>query len=190
MTNLGDVIRELTKLLNEMQIAYAVMGGIAVRAYALPRPTFDVDFTLAISESRLPELFDRCEAIGFTVPPQYRTGWVDRIAGMPLVKAPLFLQGQGIDVDMFLVETPYQHEVIARRRMDDADGHSIWLVSPEDLILLKLIASRPRDLLDVGDVLFMQGQLDVEYLRRWAQKLGIKAQLEKSLADHAARETE
>jgi hypothetical protein len=183
MTDLGDVIREVTKLLDEMRIAYAVMGGIAVRAYAFPRPTYDVDFTLAISEDRLPDFFDRCEALGFTIGPQYRTGWVDRVAGMPLVKARLYLQGKGIDVDMFLVESPYQHEVIARRRKEEADGQIIWLVSPEDLVLLKLIASRPRDLVDVGDVFFMQSKLDVDYMRRWAKELGIEGKLDKAITD-------
>lgn len=187
MTDLGDVIRELTKLFEEMRIVYAVMGGIAVRAYAFPRPTYDVDFTLAISEERLPEFFDRCEALGFTVAPQYRTGWVDRVADMPLVKVRLYLQDKGIDVDMFLVESAYQHEVIARRRRSEADGQVIWLVSPEDLVLLKLIASRPRDLIDVSDIFFMQGQLDVSYMRKWAKELGVADKLEKAIVDSASQ---
>jgi ABC-type multidrug transport system fused ATPase/permease subunit len=55
-------------------------------------------------------------------------------------------------------------------------------VSPEDLILLKLIAARPRDLVDVGDVLFIQGSLDEDYMRCWAARLHVLAELEKALA--------
>jgi hypothetical protein len=50
------------------------------------------------------------------------------------------------------------------------------------LILLKLIAHRPRDLADIGDVLFMQGQLDEPYMRRWAAVLGVATGLEDALA--------
>ena len=58
---------------------------------------------------------------------------------------------------------------MSRRARQPLDDRPVWLVSPEDLILLKLIAQRPRDLANVGDVLFMQGQLDESYLRRWVQ---------------------
>ena len=63
------------------------------------------------------------------------------------------------------------------------NGLTAWLVSPEDLILLKLLASRPRDLADIGDVLFTQGELDTTYLRHWADELGVRASLEQALAD-------
>jgi hypothetical protein len=47
------------------------------------------------------------------------------------------------------------------------------------LILFKLLAGRPRDLLDIKDILFMQGQLDEAYMRRWAMPLGVAGQLER-----------
>jgi hypothetical protein len=51
------------------------------------------------------------------------------------------------------------------------------------LILLKLIAGRPRDLVDVQDILFIQGQLDEAYLRRWAAAVGVTEPLEEALSD-------
>jgi hypothetical protein len=41
-------------------------------------------------------------------------------------------------------------------------------------------------LADVGDVLFMQGQLDESYLRRWAAILGVATGLEEALASRDA----
>jgi hypothetical protein len=66
---------------------------------------------------------------------------------------------------------------------DLVDGWPAWIVSPEDLILLKLLARRPRDLSDVGDVLFMSGQLDETYMRHWAAELGIADELERALGE-------
>ena len=59
----------------------------------------------------------------------------------------------------------------------------VWLVSPEDLVLLKLISHRPRDMSDIADVLFTQGQLDAAYLRHWAGELGVGDALERVLAE-------
>lgn len=160
-----------------------VMGGIAVRVYGIPRPTFHVDCTIAIERSRLMELYQAVTALGYTVPEEYTKGWTDQIAGMPLVRFRLNLEGRTVDVDVFLAESAFQEELLTRRRQAAVDDRPVWLVSPDDLVLLKLIAGRPRDLLDVGDVLFTQGQLDTVYMRNWAAKLGVLDRLEKALSD-------
>ena len=35
---------------------------------------------------------------------------------------------------------------------------------------------------DVADILFVQGELDQEYMRKWSRPLGIESQLEQALA--------
>ena len=56
-------------------------------------------------------------------------------------------------------------------------------MTPEDLILLKLIADRPRDHIDVADILFIQGELDESYMRHWAAELEISDRLAKALGN-------
>ena len=51
--------------------------------------------------------------------------------------------------------------------------------------LLKLLANRPRDIGDVQDILFMQGELDETYLNNWAKELGIADRLRSILENHA-----
>jgi hypothetical protein len=47
--------------------------------------------------------------------------------------------------------------------------------TPEDLILLKLISSRPQDKLDAEKIRAMQaGRLDMEYIRIWSRKLDVE----------------
>lgn len=182
MTDLDDALREVTGLLDGLGVTYAVMGGVAVRVHGIPRATYDIDFTLALDRGRLPELYAELRGRGYTVPEVYDGGWVDQVGGMPLVKFRLYLSGRGIDIDVFLAESAYQRELLSRRRRHKVDGFDAWLVTAEDLILLKLIAGRPRDVADIGDVLFVQGQLDEAYLRRWADQLGVRGQLEAALA--------
>jgi len=57
-----------------MGVPYVVMGRIAVRLHALPRPTFDVDFTAAIARGALPELYRAADEIGFTIPAAQASG--------------------------------------------------------------------------------------------------------------------
>ncbi|MBM4010871.1 MAG: hypothetical protein FJ286_05750 [Planctomycetes bacterium] len=182
MTDLTSVIRDLIAVFETHGLPYAIMGGIAVRAHGIPRPTYDVDFTLAIPRERLGELFASLADRGYTVPEPHAHGWVDQVGGMPLVKVRLFLEGRTIDADIFIAETPFQQEVIARRIHAEVEGQPVNIVTAEDLILFKLVASRPRDLADVQDVLFTQGKLDEAYLRRWAGPLGVEALLDDVLA--------
>ena len=85
MTDLDRALREVVAELDRMSVPYAIMGGLAVRVYGIPRATYDVDLTVSIPRQRLRELFQRVESLGFTVPEVYESGWVDEIAGMPLV---------------------------------------------------------------------------------------------------------
>ena len=94
-----------------------------------------------------------------------------------------FLEGRGVDADIFLAETAFQREVIDRHIVAEVDGLRVKLVSAEDLILFKLVASRPRDLVDIQDILFTQGRLDEAYLRHWAGPLGVSEKLEAALLD-------
>ena len=178
MNDIGVALRDITAVMERLGISYAVIGGVAVRAYGIPRPTFDLDFTIEISRDRLTEIFDAVESDGYTVAESYRSGWIDEVGGMPLVKFRCYIQGQGVDVDVFIAEKPFQREILRRRqRVETPDGDA-WLASPEDIVLLKLLAHRPRDLVEIGDILFSQGELDRDYLRRWADQLGVRASLE------------
>jgi hypothetical protein len=160
------------------------MGGLAVRVYGISRPTFDIDITVAIDPPSVQQILEAVKDLGFNTNEIYDHGWVDRVAGMPIVKIQSCVNDQFIDVDLFLAESAFQLELLSRRRCAQANGFSTWFISPEDLILLKLTASRPRVLGDVGDIFFMQGQLDEDYMRRWARELNISDRLEAALAEH------
>ena len=177
MTPVEELLRDLVGLLEELDDPYVVMGGWAVRAHGLPRPTYDVDVTVAIDREKLPALFQRIDALGYDVGEQYRGGWLDRVADMPLFKASTFVDGRTLVADIFIAENEFQDSIIARRLRGSIDGLPTWLVSPEDLILLKLVADRVRDRADVFDVLTMNVKLDDAYLDLWAEKLAVTDKL-------------
>jgi hypothetical protein len=181
MNDLVDALWAALDVLEERGIDYVLMGGLAVRVHGIPRATYDVDFTISLDRAALPSFYDALEDIVLAIPETYRSGWVDQVAGMPFVKARLYVEGKSTDVDMFLAESPYQAELLARRTQSEVFGRVIWVASVEDLILLKLIAHRPRDQADIADIRMVQGSLDEAYMRHWAKPLGISERLESLL---------
>jgi hypothetical protein len=76
-------------------------------------------------------------------------------------------------------DTAYRIEEFERRRLVDVDGHPLWMVSPEDLILSKLVWAKESrselQLRDVRSVLrLQQAALDRPYLDRWAITLSVR----------------
>ena len=63
MKGLAETLRDFVSLFDRLGLPYAVMGGLAVRVYGIPRPTYDVDFTVAIAR-----------ATGGTLPRHQRRG--------------------------------------------------------------------------------------------------------------------
>lgn len=179
--DLISALHEIVGLFEARGYRYAVMGGLAARVFSIPRPTYNIDFTLAVARDLLPELYDAAEKAGYHVPVAYRSGWVDAVANMPIVKLGMQLGSQGIDIDVFLSESEFQESILARRSQHDVGGRLMWLVSPEDLIVLKVLANRDRDRGDVQDVLFMQGAVDRDYMRHWAERLGVLERLNLAL---------
>ena len=116
------------------------------------------------------------------MPEAHKTGWVDDVKGLKLVKIKRYVVGRSIDVDLFLAEAPYQEEVLRRKCLADVEGRRYWIASAEDLVLLKLVAGRPRDWIDVADVLFTQGRLNEDYMYRWAVELGVENELTRALS--------
>lgn len=185
MKHVEAAAKDFIRIFGELELSYVLMGGLAVRAHGVPRPTYDVDATLAVTDNRLTKLLDAIEAAGYTVPEAYRRGWLDKVADMPVIKVRIYQSpsDQSVDVDLFLAETEFQRHIISRRQPVEIENIGrTWIVPPEELILLKLIAGRPRDLGDIEDVRFMAGELDSQLMRRWATELGISDELEALLA--------
>ncbi|HXX93019.1 MAG TPA: hypothetical protein VEN81_05260 [Planctomycetota bacterium] len=178
----GILLRVLSTL-EAVPIPYMIMGGFAVRAIGIPRPTYDADLTIEASDETLTRLFKALEKDGFMVPDEFRKGFRDSILDMAKVKVQKFEEQHVWDVDLFLVTTPYQRAAFARRQKVLFLGAGRWMITPEDLVLHKLLANRRKDLLDVEEVLRIQVSLDRDYLRDWAANLKITARLEDMLRE-------
>ncbi len=173
-----ELFDELRTTLQQAGVSYAMMGGVASTHWGLPHFTHDLDVAVGVSAGNLRAFLDAFEAAGFIVPEQFRTGWTDRLAGTRKLVLKRFIGGNVWDVDVFLQESEFLDSVLARRVETQIDGRLTPLITPEDLVLFKLVAWRPKDKVHLDDLLLVVGPLDHAYLTAWADKLGVRDRLE------------
>lgn len=154
--------------------------SIAASAWGLPRFTHDIDIAVDLRATDVAPLLHALEERGYVVPEEFRRGWSDQLAGTRKVAVKRVLGKHVWDVDVFLAESEFLRSALRRRRVVDLDGRETPLVTPEDLIVLKLVAWRPKDQGDIDDLLLVVGPLDEPYLREWTARLGIRDRLDEA----------
>ncbi len=84
----------------------------------------------------------------------------------------------GIPLDLLFSADAQEESALARRQSLRLFGMSLWVCSAEDLIVMKLKASRPHDFEDaLGIIKNPHLQLDLTYLWDWADRLGLHGEL-------------
>lgn len=70
-------------------------------------------------------------------------------------------------IDVFVPSVPFYEEARRRRVRTRVARRDTWVLSPETLIVFKLLFFRPKDLADIGRMLEIQrGRLDLDFVRR------------------------
>ncbi len=72
-------------------------------------------------------------------------------------------------MDISLGSLRYERDAIARARPTTIAGVTVPLVTPEDLVILKVVASRPRDIADIEAVVAATPRLDLRRIRQWVR---------------------
>lgn len=76
----------------------------------------------------------------------------------------------GIDVDISLGLLPFEVEAVERSQECQAGSLTVRLPTPEDLIILKAVAHRPKDMLDIEAVIAAQPHLDKGRIAFWVRQ--------------------
>lgn len=160
MTRLHDI----TAFMDANCVEYALAGGLAVAVWGEPRTTYDIDFVVASTEPQIARLKALVESSTlFAFEPEDL-----RLADLSIVRAHLpTADGKDVILVDFLCVVPeFASSLLSRRIQLPLGGQSLFVVSPEDLLILKLQSARAKDLEDARGILREQaGELDLEYLR-------------------------
>jgi hypothetical protein len=145
---------------------------MALGVWGASRATQDVDCLVMPDEKRRADLDAQLRGRRFVPDAQ----WAERNPSLRDWCARYRLGP--IPVDLLLPRDEFDREALQRRRRKRIDRKPVWVVAPEDLILLKLKAARPRDFDDVLSVVSRQGdKLDDDYMKGWARRLGLWEEL-------------
>lgn len=161
----------VTASLDAAAIPYMITGSLALSHYAQPRMTRDIDLVVALDDTNV-ESFVEALHDEFDCDIDRIRAAIER-RGMFNVIHPVRI----VKVD-FVVrkDAPYRQEEFARRRPVVVGGQSMWMVSPEDLLLSKLAWARDsRSAVQLADVrnLIEATPIDWRYVEHWASVLDV-----------------
>ncbi|MBX7132081.1 MAG: nucleotidyltransferase [Fimbriimonadaceae bacterium] len=158
--NVSSATERLLSALAEGAFEYALVGGLAVVLHGYDRYTRDVDALVWNLDDRLEELVGLLRERGF------RLADADQLATARASRILHLLADDDTAVDVFLGFLPFEQEAIKRATaMTLREGVTGRVITPEDLIIMKLIASRSRDLYDVIALVDLYPDLDKDRIR-------------------------
>ncbi len=160
MTILEAALLEMAALLEELHLDYMLIGGVAVALWGEPRATLDVDLTLWVEPDRMESTVETLAA-RLAVRTPRPLEFVQRSRVLPV------LASNGIPVDLLFAAWPLEKKAIGHAVVRQVAGSPVRVAGLNDLLLLKLISDRPKDLADAAALLRRhRGQVNFNWLER------------------------
>ena len=181
---LVDAYKKIVKFLNKGDYNYIIIGGIAASTIGEPRITADVDVDIVINKEDVPDFLGKAAKAGFDVPVKKCLKSAEQVGAFQISFG-------NYHIDFIIASTDLEVQACKRHKSIQLHGVKAFFPTAEDLILMKIIPGREKDLLDAkGVVIRNEGKLDIRYLESWAMMLSDEAEdmriwhtLEKLLKD-------
>jgi len=161
MNRLFDAAKEVSDFMTEREWRFCMIGGLAVVCWGEVRFTQDADIALLTGYGNE----DR-----FAIPLLERfSGRLANALDFALCNRVLLLKTQsGIPIDITFSALPFEVEMLDRAiSFEYAEGYTLPVCTAEDLFVMKLFASRPKDLMDAESIAIRQrNKLDIGYIVR------------------------
>ena len=176
-----DLLVKISSILDKLQIPYAITGGMAVSVWGRPRYTHDIDIIVKLVSKNIRVLAKELLDVDKDVYVSEET-----------IKQALENGGEfnfihpasGLKVDFWVVDNKSDKKEIERGIRKEIENCKINFVSPEDLILSKLVwyemSQSTRQLEDIESVLRIS-KVDLKFVKDLAKKQGTIKILEKLL---------
>jgi hypothetical protein len=169
-----DATLTLIDALDTQGVPYMVVGSFSTNHYGIPRSTKDADFVVD-SESLSIGRLARDLGPGFDIDRQLS---FETVTGT--TRHEIKVAAASFKIELFqLSRDPHDRERFRRRIKASMLGRSVWLPTPEDVIITKLrwslLAGRSKDRDDARDVIAVQGdRIDWDYVYPWCDRHGTR----------------
>jgi len=160
--SLPEKVIAIHECLTQMKTAHAFGGALALAYYAEPRATIDIDINLFTSPSSYPDIEHWLAGIG--VGESVDLAAVER-------DGQCRLRWGNTPIDLFFAYDDL-HEAMRRETRREPFGETtIPILAPEHLLVCKTIFNRPKDWLDIEQMLVGVEDLDTEEIRAWLTRI-------------------
>jgi hypothetical protein len=139
-------------------IPHAFGGAMALAAYVEPRGTDDLDLGVFTGSDEAEHLVSVLGSLG-----------MDTEVDLEVIKSGDWgrLYWDETPVDFFFSYTPMHFEMQERVRQLSVSGSEVPVLGPEDVIGLKVVFNRPKDWVDIDNILQRHPDVDLEVVQRW-----------------------
>ncbi len=149
---------ELLKALEEKQIRYVIVGGLAVILHGFARMSIDLDLAISLDTANLQRFLGLAKALGYRprlpvaiedfADPEKRKTWIEQ-KNMLVFS---LIHGKRVQelVDIFVQDVVPFEELFARRAAVSFGTFHANVASIQDLKTMKRISGRPQDLQDIA----------------------------------------
>lgn len=168
-----ELLKDIARRLEDAGIEYMMTGSMALAFYSTPRMTRDIDIILQVSYAD----------VGKIVALFKKDFYIDENSVRQAVRDQsmfnIIHNESVIKVDFIIrKDEEYRKEEFLRKRKITIEGFQVSIVSPEDLILSKLVWAKTSQsalqLRDVKQMMLNAKQIDHEYLTKWSKTLGVE----------------
>jgi predicted nucleotidyltransferase len=157
-------IESLQRMLLQYNDRGVIIGGIAVSLLGKPRFTADVDALFLLSTQDIPQFLEIARAENIIPRIQNAEEFARKSRVLLLKHLPT-----ETNIDISLGILPFEEEVVERGNTITFANLSARLPTPEDLIILKAVAHRPKDLDDIRVVAQNFPNLDIQRIEQWVK---------------------
>ena len=169
---------EVIERLDQLGVAYMVVGSLSSNVHGIPRATHDADFVLQLGQTSFATVLRHLE-------PRFQSDRQLRFEGVTGTKRQILsLNETDFKVELFaLTDDAFDQSRFARRCRRQFLGRDVYLQSAEDVIVQKLRwlerADRPKDREDIASVVGVrQNSLDWDYIHHWCDQHGTRGLLD------------
>lgn len=165
--DLISLLKTVVNKLEELKIPYVLTGGLAVSFWGMPRTTHDIDIVIEIGVQKVDEIF-RAFQDDFYIS---RAGIEDMVGRG--ISFNIIHNETGVKIDFWPIDKKNPHRVSEFKRAlkQEVFGKKISIISPEDLIIVKLQwykdSKSTRHLEDIKSVLKVS-KVNLSYIKKWA----------------------
>jgi hypothetical protein len=144
-----------------------LFGAQAVVAHGFPRATGDVDVTVFPADGDPRALATALVSAGLTLRVPDLDDFVERTAVLPFLHEPT-----GLGLDVVLGSSGLENDCAERAVAVDIGEGAVPVIRVEDLVVLKVLSGRPKDVEDVSSILRRRDRtLDLGHVRTLLSRL-------------------